>query len=193
MPPKKDTSGGEANELLVGFTDKETKLIAAAFLSSTGPDKFDYETMAALTKNTAGSLKKMWPPVKRKAMESHPSFAKLLGQSNGDATAASSTSEAPKLTAAPKSRKRKPADEASEETTKSEPDSSEPDKKPAKKKATTAAAATAAATKKGRGRPKKQAKIEITDEENSADGGDGRGEFTKKKAVQRWLRSTDYE
>lgn len=39
MPPKKDTAGGEANELLPGFTDKETKLIAAAYLSSTGPDK----------------------------------------------------------------------------------------------------------------------------------------------------------
>jgi len=117
-------------------------------------------------------------------MESHPSFAKLLGQSNGDATA--STSGAPKLTAAPKSRKRKPADETPEEPTNSEPDSSEPDQKPAKKKA-------AAATKKGRGRPKKQAKVESTDEENSADGGDGRGEFTSKRAVERWLRSTDYE
>ncbi|KAJ5029238.1 hypothetical protein J3E72DRAFT_408517 [Bipolaris maydis] len=168
MPPKKDTAGAEANELLVGFADKETKLIAAAYLSCTGPDKFDYDRMAALTKNTAGSLKKMWPPVKRKAMESHPSFAKFLGQSNGDATTAS-TSEAPKLTtAAPRSRKRKPADEeASEEPTKSEPDTSEPDKKPTNKSAP-------AAKKKARGRPKKQAKIESTDEENSADGGDGR-------------------
>lgn len=165
MPPKKDTAGGEANELLPGFTDKETKLIAAAYLSSTGPDKFDYDHMAALTKNTAGSLKKMWPPVKRKAIESHPSFAKFLGQSNGDATA--STSEAPKLTAAPKSRKRKPADETPEEPAKSEPDSSEPDKKPTKKSAP-------AGKKKGRGRPKKQAKIETMDEEDSADGGDGR-------------------
>ncbi|XP_014558984.1 hypothetical protein COCVIDRAFT_93053 [Bipolaris victoriae FI3] len=190
MPPKKDTTGEDANVLLPGFTDKETKLIAAAFLSSIGPDKFDYETMAALTKNTAGSLKKMWPPVKRKAMESHPPFAKFLGQSNGDATA--STSEAPKLPAAPKSRKRKPAHEASEDPAKPEPDSSEPDKKPTKKKAATTAAA-AATTKKGRGRPKKQPKIESTDEENSADGGDGRGEFTSKRAVQRWLQSTDYE
>ena len=39
MPPKKDAAGAEAKELLVGFTEKETKLIAAAFLSSTGPDK----------------------------------------------------------------------------------------------------------------------------------------------------------
>ncbi|KAH7549128.1 hypothetical protein BM1_10513 [Bipolaris maydis] len=56
-----------------------------------------------------------------------PSFAKFLGQSNSDATTAS-TSEAPKLTtAAPKSRKRKPADEeASKEPTKSKPDTSEP-------------------------------------------------------------------
>ena len=39
MPPKKDATGGESNELLAGFTDKETKLLAAAFLSSTAPDK----------------------------------------------------------------------------------------------------------------------------------------------------------
>ena len=39
MPPKKDAAGAEGNELLIGFTDKETKLLAAAFLSSTGPDK----------------------------------------------------------------------------------------------------------------------------------------------------------
>jgi hypothetical protein len=38
MPPKKDASAaGEA--LLAGFTDKETKLIAAASVSSIGPDK----------------------------------------------------------------------------------------------------------------------------------------------------------
>jgi hypothetical protein len=38
MPPKKDApAAGEP--LLVGFTDKETKLIAAASVSSIGPDK----------------------------------------------------------------------------------------------------------------------------------------------------------
>lgn len=38
MPPKKDT-GGDTHELVAGFTDRETKLLAAAFLSSTAPDK----------------------------------------------------------------------------------------------------------------------------------------------------------
>ena len=37
MPPKKEVVAGEA--LLSGFQDKETKLLAAAFLSSTAPDK----------------------------------------------------------------------------------------------------------------------------------------------------------
>jgi len=37
MPPKKEVVAGEA--LLSGFLDKETKLLAAAFLSSTAPDK----------------------------------------------------------------------------------------------------------------------------------------------------------
>lgn len=38
MPPK-NAASGEAGELLAGFNDKETKLIAAAFLSATAPDK----------------------------------------------------------------------------------------------------------------------------------------------------------
>ena len=37
MPPKKEVVAGEA--LLSGFQDKETKLLAAAFLSSTAADK----------------------------------------------------------------------------------------------------------------------------------------------------------
>ena len=59
MPPKKDAAAGESDALLVGFTNKETKLLAAAFVSSTAPDKFDYDIMSTLTANTAGSLKKM--------------------------------------------------------------------------------------------------------------------------------------
>jgi hypothetical protein len=59
MPPKKDAAAGESDALLVGFTNKEAKLLAAAFVSSTAPDKFDYDIMATLTGNTAGSLKKM--------------------------------------------------------------------------------------------------------------------------------------
>jgi hypothetical protein len=57
MPPKKDTAVGEG--LLPGFLDRETKLLAAAFLSTTAPDKYDYDIMAEKTGNTAGSLKKM--------------------------------------------------------------------------------------------------------------------------------------
>jgi hypothetical protein len=41
--------------------------------------QYDYDLMATLTGNTAGSLKKMFPPVKRKAIEAHPSFAAFLG------------------------------------------------------------------------------------------------------------------
>lgn len=35
--------------------------------------------MAKLTGNTVGSLKKMWPPIKKKASENHPSFGAFLG------------------------------------------------------------------------------------------------------------------
>jgi hypothetical protein len=39
MPPKKDPAASTDSALLIGFLDKETKLIAAAFLSYVGPDK----------------------------------------------------------------------------------------------------------------------------------------------------------
>ena len=39
MPPKKDAVTVAESSLLSGFLDKETKLIAAAFLSCIGPDK----------------------------------------------------------------------------------------------------------------------------------------------------------
>jgi hypothetical protein len=39
MPPKKEVMGVDTPKLLSSFEDKETKLLAAAFLSSLGPDK----------------------------------------------------------------------------------------------------------------------------------------------------------
>src|SRR5689334_21253516 len=72
--------------------------------------QYDYDLMAALTKNTAGSLKKMWPPVKKKAMETHPSFAAFLGQAGTAAAANSDAKPAPALKAAA-GRKRKATDE----------------------------------------------------------------------------------
>jgi hypothetical protein len=41
--------------------------------------QYDYDLMQALTGNTPGSLKKMWPPVKKKAAEAHASFATFIG------------------------------------------------------------------------------------------------------------------
>jgi hypothetical protein len=38
MPPKKDTGNGDG-KLLTSFEDRETKLLAAAFVSCIGPDK----------------------------------------------------------------------------------------------------------------------------------------------------------
>ena len=47
MAPKKDAPNGDSNALLVGFTDKETKLLAAAFVSCIGTDKVrDHTTVA---------------------------------------------------------------------------------------------------------------------------------------------------
>ncbi|KAL1800990.1 hypothetical protein ACET3X_001332 [Alternaria dauci] len=196
MPPKKDAAAGEADALLVGFTNKETKLLAAAFVSSIGPDKFDYDLMATLTTNTAGSLKKMWPPVKKKAAEGYPSFAAFLVQPGVATTAASGGGEPKAATPAKAVKKRKAVDEVPDDvedgakdldpataTDKSEGD--QPDSK--KKKAPAAkkekkAPAQKKEPAKGRGRPKKVAKKEesASEEEakddsgeNSAEGGDG--------------------
>ena len=42
-------------------------------------DQYDFDLFATLTGNTAGTLKKMWPPIKRKAADDHPSFGNFLG------------------------------------------------------------------------------------------------------------------
>lgn len=39
MPPKKNPAAADAGEAIVGFSARDTKLIAAAFVASTGPDK----------------------------------------------------------------------------------------------------------------------------------------------------------
>ena len=40
MPPKKDPAAeGEAADLIKGFSQRDSKLLAAAFISSIGPDK----------------------------------------------------------------------------------------------------------------------------------------------------------
>ncbi|KAI4942579.1 hypothetical protein J4E91_009973 [Alternaria rosae] len=199
MPPKKDApAAGET--LLAGFVDKETKLLAAAFLSSTAPDKFDYDVMATLTGNTAGSLKKMWPPIKKKALENHPSFATFLGQA-GVAAAAPAGGD-PKPAAAKVTKKRKAADEVPEEDADdgakdlapaSAADKSEGDKSDTKKKAPVAKKEKKGPTKK-RVPPKKAAKKESASEEevvkdksagDSADGGDGLGEYSLLKKILR--------
>ncbi|KAI4944400.1 hypothetical protein J4E86_009458 [Alternaria arbusti] len=213
MPPKKEVVAGEA--LLSGFLDKETKLLAAAFLSSTAPDKFDYDVMATLTGNTAGSLKKMWPPVKKKALEAHPSFAAFLGQA-GVAAASPAGGNSKPAAAAKVTKKRKAPSEAPEEDAEdgakdlappSAADKSEAEKSDSKKKAPPAKKEKKGPTKKrvpvkGPNAPKKAAKKEPAFEEevvkdksaeDSADGGDGLGEYSYLKNLETWLNNTDSE
>ncbi|KAF2849195.1 hypothetical protein T440DRAFT_139631 [Plenodomus tracheiphilus IPT5] len=201
MAPKKDNAEVASASLLKGFEDRETKLIAAAFLSIIGPDKFDYDLMAVLTGNTAGSLKKMWPPVKRKAIEAHAGFGKFLGQA-GTTTAAASSIAAPKAAAA-KKRKDESEDEAPEDTT--EPttatatatDKADGNKSDSKKKAPSKEK-KATAAKKPPGRPRKQVKKEEVEDEamadpenDSTDGGDGVGEYAFRQRILGWMSDTD--
>ncbi|KAF9734221.1 hypothetical protein PMIN06_004465 [Paraphaeosphaeria minitans] len=118
MPPKKDESAATVGDTITGFTSKESKMIAAAFVASTGADKvhsylhtsyglanratkYDYELFATLTGNTVGSLKKMWPPVKRKVIEAHTSFGVFLGAATAgeEATGEAKAKPAPKVKA----------------------------------------------------------------------------------------------
>jgi hypothetical protein len=121
MPPKKDEVKGKDESTVKGFEPKETKLLAAGFLSMTGPDKvswshlllrnhtltvvqYDYDVMATLTGNTAGSLKKMFPPVKKKAIETLPSFASYI---TGGAATSTAAANGEKKEPAPKAASRK--------------------------------------------------------------------------------------
>ncbi|KAF1952246.1 hypothetical protein CC80DRAFT_479881 [Byssothecium circinans] len=134
MPPK-ESKTGSVEQAITGFEPRETKLLAAAF--------YDYELFARLTGNTAGSLKKMFPPIKRKATEAHPSFAAYLG-----ATASAGESKVPAT------KKRKVASEVGEDAgADADTDTKEPDAEPEEKEKEPKKKKKAPA--KGRGRPKK--------------------------------------
>ncbi|KAF2740801.1 hypothetical protein EJ04DRAFT_166281 [Polyplosphaeria fusca] len=148
MPPKKDASaaGNDLNSL-AGFDPKDTKLFAAAYLSSIGVDKYDYELMATLTGNTAGSLKKMLPKAKQKAISAHVSFATFIGATPGDNAAAAPAKSTAAKAAKGTSTKRKAAVDDVPTA-----DGDEPDNKKAKTEESTEEKEP---VKKARGRPKK--------------------------------------
>ncbi|KAF2660044.1 hypothetical protein K491DRAFT_589910 [Lophiostoma macrostomum CBS 122681] len=105
MPPKKEaTTGAGAEGVIKGFTEKETRLLAAAFVATDGTGKIDYKIMAELTGHTEGTLKKFYPPIKRKVAEIYPSFA---GGEGGAAAAAAKPAPAK----ANGSKKRKASDD----------------------------------------------------------------------------------
>jgi hypothetical protein len=133
--------------------------------------QYDFDLMAELTGNTNGTLKKMWPPVKKKAIEAYPSFAAFIGNTGAKITAA--TGEAKPATLAT-GRKRKVAD------AEVDPDTDSKDVERKKK---------AVPAKKGRA--VKKSKAEVKDEEDSADGGDGLGQYTFTQKIVDWLNSAD--
>ncbi|KAF3005958.1 hypothetical protein E8E13_010213 [Curvularia kusanoi] len=54
---------------ITGYDVKETRLLAAAFVSSIGHDKYDYALMFKLTGFTESTSKKFWPVVKKKVKQ----------------------------------------------------------------------------------------------------------------------------
>lgn len=140
--------------------------------------QYDWPLFAKLTGFTEGSLKKFWPPVKNKALEQHESFATFL--KGGAATAA-----APSKATVGKKRKAADTDAdadlepkaSSTDTTDSKPPEGKPKKAPAKKR--------------GKETEIEEPKEKVKEEENSADGGDGLGEFVYRRNVLDWLENTD--
>ncbi|KAF3037001.1 hypothetical protein E8E11_005762 [Didymella keratinophila] len=179
MPPKKEAAA--PNTTIEGYDVKETRILAAAFVSSLGAGKYDWPLFAKLTGFTEGSLKKFWPPVKNKAIEQTESFGAFL---NGTGAVAA----APKAAAAAGGKKRKAAD--ADADTDLDPKTSSADTTDGK----AAGGKTKEAPAKKRGKKVKAEEAEdekVKDEENSADGGDGLGEFVYSKNVVDWLDSTD--
>lgn len=197
MGPKKAASA--PNTGITGYDSKETKLLAGAFVSSTGVDKvgpllhyalcrlrrtrvenptdskqYDYTLFASLTGFTEGTLKKFWPPLKRKVTEDHPNFSKHL---TGGAPAAAPTA---KVTA---SKKRKAAD--TDADTVLEPEAASADDADNK----TSEGKTRKASAKGRRGKKAKTEDVVKQEDHSADTGEG--EFVYSQKVALWLESTD--
>jgi hypothetical protein len=140
--------------------------------------QYDWPLFAKLTGFTEGSLKKFWPPVKNKAIEQTESFGAFLNGAGGVAAA-------PNAPAGGKKRKAADADADAD----LDPKTSSADTTGGK-----AEGETKKAPAKKRGKKAKTEEVEekkVKEEENSADGGDGLGEFVYRKNVVDWLESTD--
>lgn len=131
--------------------------------------QYDYPLFAQLSGFTEGTLKKFWPPVKKKVIEKHPSFGKFIA---GSAPAAAPTSKA----AAGKKRKAADANGDGDLESKASSADAIDNKAPeGKSKKVTA-----------KGKRGKKTKTEETEDEkvkddNSADGEDGLGELSARR------------
>ncbi|KAF2995233.1 hypothetical protein E8E13_002551 [Curvularia kusanoi] len=216
MAPKKD--GIEPAITITGYDSKETRLLAAAFVSSIGHDKYDYALMSKLTGFTESTSKKFWPVVKKKVMEEHPELAKHLA--SNPATAAVITKNTSKKRKRAADEAQADADAELDPTANDDEASEKPKKAPAKvtgKKRKLAAdeaqadadadmeldpkvpstddnEITDAKPKKSLAKGKRGKKVKVEEEapvENSADGGDEMGKFVYRKDVVDWLGGTD--
>jgi hypothetical protein len=152
-------------------------------------NQYNYDDMAALTTNTAGSLKKMWPPVKKKAIEKYASFGAFLGAPSAPA-GGEPKSAAPKVN---NGKKRKAADENPEDGTKDLDPTSAASIKSDSNKADSKKKTTAKGGNRNKKAKKEKADSEAEKAEDSADGGDGLGEYTFSKHVLQWLDNADGE
>jgi hypothetical protein len=119
--------------------------------------------MATLTGNTAGSLKKMFPPVKRKAMEAQSSFATFLGTPTAT-NGANGDEKKPAAKATPKKRKA---------TSEPEEDAAAKDLQPEGDKMDEKADSKKKAPAKGRGRTKKVKAEDVKKEATPEDDDNG--------------------
>lgn len=141
-------------------------------------EQYDFALLGHLAGFTEMTAKKFWPPVKKKAMDQYPEFAKYI---NGGSAAASNS----KVTMG----KRKAAD--------SDTDAGADADLEVNPKVSSADIADGKAIKDkgkkapGKAKRGKKVKVEEAEDEPSADGGDGMGEFVYQKNVVDWLEMTD--
>lgn len=135
----------------------------------------------------------MWPPVKKKAIDAHPSFAAFLGNSGANIASGEPKTAAPKAKVPGRKRKVDAEVDGENETKSAGPKSATVEKSDsAGDKVKVEVKKKAAPAKKPAKRVKKEVKSEVkSEEDDSADGGDGLGEYKFHGNVLCWLRRAD--
>ncbi len=137
--------------------------------------QYDYALFASLTGFTEGTLKKFWPPVKKKVMDNHPHFSKFLTDGNPSAAPTAKATASKKRKAADADHGAEPESEA---ISADDADNKAFEDKTNKR-----------AVKGKRGKKAKTDEGVVKQDENSANGGEGQFIYSQKVAT--WVENAD--